>query len=204
MASLLLQIKAVKINAGQPFTWSGGWKSPVYCDTRLTLLFPEIRTFIKEQFASIIKEKFSSAELIAGAATGIAHAALVADHFQPPFCYVPSSAKEHGPGNTVEGLLLPGQKAIVIEDIISTGESSSNVLETLSRAQIEVIALLALFTYGLPVAEKRFEEANCPFYTLTDYESLLTEALAQKTILPDELSTLRKWREAPDKWGSIS
>lgn len=205
MASLLLQIKAVKINTGQPFTWSSGWKSPVYCDTRFTLLFPEIRTFIKEQFASIIKEKFSSAELIAGVATaGIAPAVLVADHFQTPFCYVRSSPNRHGPGNSIAGLLLPGQKAVVIEDVISTGESSWNVLEVLRQAQVEVIALMALFTYGLPVSEKRFEEANCPFYTLTDYESLLTEALAQKTIHPDELSTLRKWREAPGKWGGIS
>ena len=205
MASLLLQIKAVKLNAKQPFTWSSGWKSPIYCDNRLTLSFPEIRTFIKEQFTSIIKEKFSSAELIAGVATaGIPHGVLVADALETPFCYVRSTAKGHGLGNSIEGVALPGQKAIVVEDLISTGGSSLNAVEALRQANVEVIGLIAIFTYGFPVSEKRFQEANCPFYTLTDYESLLTEALAQRTILPDELSILRKWREAPDKWGGAS
>ena len=201
MASLLLQIKAVKLNPKQPFTWSSGWKSPIYCDNRLTLSFPEIRTFIKEQFASIIKEKFPSAELISAVATaGIAHGAIVAEELETPFCYVRASAKGHGLGNIIEGLALPGQKAIVVEDLISTGGSSLNAVQALRQAKVEVIGLIAIFTYGFPVTEKKFEEANCPFYTLTDYESLLKEALAQRIILTDELSILHKWRMSPDKW----
>jgi orotate phosphoribosyltransferase len=201
MASLLLQIKAVKLNPQHPFTWSSGWKSPIYCDNRLTLSFPEIRTFIKEQFASIIKEKFPTAEIIAGVATaGIPHGVLVADHFEMPFCYVRSSAKGHGLENKIEGLILANQKAIVVEDLISTGGSSLSVVNALREQKVEVIGLVAIFSYGFSIAEKRFEENDCPFFTITDYESLLTEALKQEVILPEQLDTLRRWREQPDKW----
>lgn len=205
MASLLLQIKAVKLNPKHPFTWASGWKSPIYCNNRLTLSFPEIRTFIKEQFAAIIKEKFSSVELIAGVATaGIPHGVLAAEQLETPFCYVRSSAKDHGLGNRIEGLVLPNQKAVVVEDLISTGGSSLSVVDALRKEKVDVIGLIAIFTYGFPVAEKRFEEAHCPFFTLTDYESLLTEATAQGAILPGELHTLRNWREQPDKWEAES
>jgi orotate phosphoribosyltransferase len=205
MASLLLQIKAVKLNPQNPFTWSSGWKSPIYCDNRLTLSFPEIRTFIKEQFSDIIKEKFSDAEIIAGVATaGIPHGVLVADNFETPFCYVRSSAKGHGLENRIEGLVLPNQKAVVIEDLISTGGSSLSVVDALREQKVEVIGLVAIFSYGFLIAEKRFEEKNCPFFTITDYESLLAEALKQKVILPEQLTALRYWREQPDKWEGAS
>jgi len=201
MARLLLQIKAIKLNLEEPFTWSSGWKSPIYCDNRLTLSFPEIRTYIKEELGSIIKERFSQTEVIAGVATaGIAHGAVVADYLETPFCYVRSSAKGHGLGNRIEGLALPGQKAVVVEDLISTGGSSLSVVDALREAGCEVIGLVAIFTYGFPISEKRFEESNCPFYTLTDYETLLKESLKQGSITADDLSKLKEWRMAPDKW----
>ncbi|MCY7409011.1 MAG: orotate phosphoribosyltransferase [Chitinophagales bacterium] len=204
MASLLLQIKAVKLNPKQPFTWSSGWKSPIYCDNRLTLSYPEIRTYIKESLTTLVKEKFKEAELIAGVATaGIAHGALLAENVETPFCYVRSSAKGHGLGNKIEGLALPQQKAVVVEDLISTGGSSLSVVDALRDAGVEVIGLVAIFSYGFAVAEKKFAETKCPFYTLTDYENLLPEALAAGYIHPNELETLRQWRQSPETWEGL-
>jgi orotate phosphoribosyltransferase len=196
--------KQLKLNLREPFTWSSGWKSPIYCDNRLSLSFPEIRTYIKEQLSEIIRGKFSSADLLAGVATaGIAHGALAAEHLETPFCYVRSSAKGHGLGNRIEGLALPGQKVVVVEDLISTGGSSLSVVEALREAGCTVIGLTAIFTYGFPVAEKRFKEAGCPFYTLTDYESLLQESLSAGTIGINELQSLKQWRLAPETWEGI-
>lgn len=204
MAALLLQIKAVKLSLYEPFLWSSGWKSPIYCDNRLSLSFPEIRTFIKESIAEIVREKFPGTELIAGVATaGIAHGALAADFLATPFCYVRSSAKGHGLGNKIEGLALPGQKVVVAEDLISTGGSSLRAVEALREAGCEVIGLVAIFTYGFPVAAQRFEEANCPFYTLTDYETLLNESVSQGTVNTSELHRLQQWRLSPSTWEGL-
>jgi len=201
MASLLLQINAIRLSPDKPFTWSSGWKSPIYCDNRLTLSFPEIRTFIKENLAAIIREKFSQTELIAGVATaGIAHGALVAEYLETPFCYVRASAKDHGLQNRIEGLALPNQQAVVVEDLLSTGGSSLSVVEELRRNKIRVTGLVAIFSYGFPVAEKKFSEAGAPFYTLTDYEVLLQQAVTQKIIQSHQLEELKQWRSSPEKW----
>ena len=203
MAALLLQIQAVKLSPGQPFTWSSGWKSPIYCDNRITLSYPEIRTFIKEQFAAVIRDHFTSSELIAGVATaGIAHGAILAEHVETPFCYVRSSSKGHGLGNRIEGLVLPNQKVLVVEDLISAGGSSLSVVDALREVTAEVTGLIAIFTYGFPIAEKKFVEAHVPFFTLTDYETLLNEALKRGTIKSEELSTLQQWRRSPETWGA--
>lgn len=204
MAALLLQIKAIKLNLQDPFTWSSGWKSPIYCDNRLTLSFPEIRTFIKESLVELIREKFPQAELIAGVATaGIAHGALVADNLATPFCYVRSSAKGHGMGNKIEGLALPGQKVVVIEDLISTGGSSLAVVNALRDAGCEVLGMMAIFTYGFPLATQSFEEAGCPLFTLTDYETLIEMSKSNNTVSTKELQSLQQWRVSPSTWEGL-
>ncbi|MBA3647926.1 MAG: orotate phosphoribosyltransferase [Chitinophagales bacterium] len=204
MAGLLLQINAVRLNLNEPFTWSSGWKSPIYCDNRLSLSFPEIRTFIKEEISNIINLKFPDTELIAGVATaGIAHGALVADYLETPFCYVRSSSKGHGLGNSIEGLVVPGQKAIVVEDLISTGGSGISVIDSLRGAGCEVTGLIAIFTYGFPEAEKKLLSKQVLFYTLTDYDTLLNEALSQGVISGDQLSGLQQWRMAPSTWEGL-
>ena len=203
MAALLLQVKAVKLSPAQPFTWSGGWKSPIYCDNRMTLSFPEIRSYIKEQFANIIREKFTITEVIAGvAAAGIAHGAILAEHVETPFCYVRSSSKGHGLGNRIEGLVLPDQKVLVVEDLISSGGSSLSVVDALREAKADVIGLVAIFTYGFPVAEEKFLEAGVPFYTLTDYETLLPQAVKQGVIQSAQMETLQQWRRSPETWNA--
>ncbi len=203
MASLLLQARAVQLNPQQPYTWSSGWKSPIYCDNRLTLSFPEIRTYIKEKLAEIIREKFPETELIAGVATaGIPHGALVADHLETPFCYVRSAPKNHGLKNRIEGLALAGQHAIVVEDLISTGGSSLSVLAALRESGVIAAGMIAIFTYGFPSAEKKFRDADCPVYTLTDYEALLHVAVDEGSILSSELNTLKQWRDHPENWGA--
>ena len=203
MAALLLQVKAVKLSPAHPFTWSGGWKSPIYCDNRMTLSFPEIRSYIKEQFANIIRENFTITEVIAGVATaGIAHGAILAEHVETPFCYVRSSSKGHGLGNRIEGLVLPDQKVLVVEDLISSGGSSLSVVDALREAKADVIGLVAIFTYGFPVAEEKFLEAGVPFYTLTDYETLLPQAVKQGVIQSAQMETLQQWRRSPETWNA--
>lgn len=202
MASLLLQIDAVKLNLQQPYTWSSGWKSPIYCDNRLTLSFPEIRTFIKESLTSLIREHYPDTELLAGVATaGIAHGVLAADALGIPFCYVRSSAKGHGLGNKIEGLALPGQKVLVVEDLISTGGSSLAVVHALREAGCSVSGLIAIFNYGFPVAEEHILQAGCTFYTLTDYATLVKEAYKKGTVGAGDLQTLEQWRLSPSTWG---
>jgi orotate phosphoribosyltransferase len=201
VAQYLLQSKAIKLEPTNPFTWASGWKSPIYCDNRKTLSFPEIRSYIKKEFVKLINEKFISANLIAGVATGaIAQGALVADAMELPFVYVRSSAKSHGLTNLIEGKIEKGQKAVVIEDLISTGGSSLKAVEALKEEDVEVLGMLAIFTYGFPVAADNFERAKCPLYTLCDYEILIEQALQSNYITGDKTDILRKWRKDPENW----
>lgn len=201
IASKLLQIKAIKLNLQTPFTWASGWLSPVYCDNRLTLSYPEIRTYIKEQLKEAVSKKFSGAEMIAGVATaGIAHGALVADALDLPFCYVRSSPKTHGLTNMIEGRVQEGQKVVVVEDLISTGGSSINAVNALRASGCEVLGLSALFTYGFEASENNFFNADCPFYTLTDYETMIRKALELGYIKNEEMDALKSWRLKPDEW----
>jgi len=200
-ASLLLQIKAIKLNLQTPFTWASGWNSPIYCDNRLTLSYPEIRTYIKEQLAEIVKKKFPECDCIAGVATaGIAHGALLADALDLPFIYVRSAPKSHGLTNMIEGKVISGQKIIVVEDLISTGGSSLNVVNALRAVDCEVLCLLALFTYGFDVAENNFLNAECPFYTLTDYDVLIRKAVDHGFAEKSDIESLSAWRMKPDEW----
>ncbi len=200
-ASLLLQIKAIKLNLQTPFTWASGWNSPIYCDNRLTLSYPEIRTYIKEQLAEIVKKKFPECDCIAGVATaGIAHGALLADALDLPFIYVRSAPKSHGLTNMIEGKVISGQKIIVVEDLISTGGSSLNVVNALRAVDCEVLGLLALFTYGFDVAENNFLNAECPFYTLTDYDVLIRKAVDHGFAEKSDIESLSAWRMKPDEW----
>lgn len=200
-AILLLQIKAIKLNLQTPFTWASGWLSPVYCDNRLTLSYPEIRTYIKEQLSEVIKKKFADVEMIAGVATaGIAHGALLADMLDMPFCYVRSSPKAHGLTNMIEGQVLEGQKVVVVEDLISTGGSSINVVNALRAAGCEVLGLVALFTYGFEASENNFFNTDCPFYTLTDYETLIRKAHDMGYVKEEDIDALKSWRLKPDEW----
>ena len=200
-ASLLLQIKSIKLNLQSPYTWASGWNSPIYCDNRLTLSYPEIRTYIKEQLAEVIKKKFPECDCIAGVATaGIAHGALVADALDLPFIYVRSSPKSHGLTNMIEGKVLEGQKVVVIEDLLSTGGSSLNVVNALRAVDCKVMGLVALFTYGFETAENNFLNAECPFYTLTEYDVLIKKAVEQGYVEASDIETLTAWRMKPDEW----
>ena len=202
IASILLETKAVKLSPEKPFKWSSGWNSPIYCDNRVTLSFPEGRTFIKKSLAKAIKKHFPEADLIAGVATaGIPQGALVADVLGLPFAYVRPKPKEHGMGNQIEGRIEKGQKVVVVEDLISTGGSSLKAVEALREAGIEVIGMVAIFTYGFKVADKNFEEAGIKLVTLGHYNSLIDQAIAQKYIAAESLESLKKWRRNPEKWG---
>ena len=201
IAELLLQVKAVKLQPAEPFTWASGWKSPIYCDNRITLSHPVVRTHIRQSIAELIIEKFGKPELIVGVATGaIAIGALVAQEMGLPFVYVRSAAKGHGRKNMIEGYYEKGQKSVVIEDLISTGGSSLKAVESLRESGIEVKGLAAIFTYGFTESEKRFNEAECAYSTLTDYTTLLEKALDSKYIKKDHLDLLREWRRDPSKW----
>lgn len=201
-AEYLLQIKAIKLQPANPFTWASGWKSPIYCDNRKTLSYPEVRTFIRDSFAELVKSVYPSAELIAGVATGaIAHGALVADKMNLPFVYIRSEAKKHGLENLVEGEVKPGQKAVIVEDLISTGGSSLKAYNALKEAGAEVLGMVAIFTYQFPVAQKNFDEAGCKVYTLSNYSALSQYALETGYIDSSHVETLAKWREAPEVWG---
>lgn len=201
VAEFLLQIKAVKLNPQLPFTWASGLKSPIYCDNRVTLSYPNIRTFIRQTFAEAILEKYGKPDVIAGVATGgIAQGALVAQELGVPFIYVRSSAKEHGMGNQVEGYFERGQRVVVIEDLISTGGSSLKAVEALRDAELDVKGLLAIFTYGFHLATENFNNAKCPFLTLSNYDILLKKALDNNTISESDLNTLEQWRKDPNNW----
>lgn len=189
------------LEPAKPFTWASGWKSPIYCDNRITLSFPEIRTAIRNSFVEKIKEYFPSIEVIAGVATGaIAQGALVAEAMKMPFAYVRSAPKKHGMENLIEGIVNPGQKVVVIEDLISTGGSSLQAVEALRKVGAEVLGMVAIFTYGFSIAEENFKAANCKLVTLTNYVELLNFALESNYIKKDELEVLQQWRKSPDTW----
>ncbi|MEI6123755.1 MAG: orotate phosphoribosyltransferase [Bacteroidota bacterium] len=201
-AEYLLQIKAIKLNLQNPFTWASGWKSPIYCDNRKTLSYPKIRTYIRQQFADLIRNEFGLPDVIAGVATGaIAHGALVAEELGLPFVYVRSAPKEHGLANLIEGVISSGQSVIVIEDLISTGGSSLKAVEALRDAGCNVKGMIAIFTYGFPKATESFAKAKCKLATLSDYNSLLQQAVDTNFINESDLTYLATWRETPDKWG---
>ena len=202
IADYLLQIKAIKLQPDKPFTWASGWKSPIYCDNRKTLSYPTVRTFIRQQFVEQIKNEFTNTDVIAGVATGgIAQGALVAQDMGLPFVYVRSEAKKHGMTNMIEGVIEPGQSVVVIEDLISTGGSSLKAVQALRDAGCNVKGMVAIFTYGFKEAVDNFKQANCPLITLSNYHILIEEALKNNYITEKDLASLRKWREAPDKWG---
>lgn len=201
VAEFLLQIKAVKLQPNSPFTWASGWKSPIYCDNRITLSFPAIRTYIRQGYADAILEHFGKPDIIAGVATGgIAQGALVAQELGIPFIYVRSSAKAHGMGNMIEGHFEKGQRVVVIEDLISTGGSSLQAVQALREAGLEVKGLVAIFTYGFDVSIKNFSNAECPFVTLTDYDHLIDQALKSDYVTDSDVDSLREWKINPDNW----
>ena len=200
-ASRLLQVKAIKLQPNNPFTWASGWLSPFYCDNRKTLSYPELRNYVKLELVHKVLECFPEAEVVAGVATGaIAQGALVADELNLPFVYVRSKPKDHGLENLIEGDLKPGMKVVVIEDLISTGGSSLKAVEAIRSNACEVIGMVASYTYDFPVAENAFREANVRLETLTDYEHVVAEALATGYISEHDVEVLHDWRQAPDKW----
>ena len=201
IADFLLKIKAVKLNTEKPFTWSSGMKSPIYCDNRKTLSFPSIRTAIRQTFSEQIQEKFETVDVIAGVATGgIAIGALVAEELGLPFIYVRSSAKGHGLGNIIEGEFRSGQRVVVIEDLISTGGSSLKAVEALRKAECNVLGLAAIFTYGFEIAAKNFENADCPYFTLSNFELLLEQGLKENYISDKDFESLNNWKNNPENW----
>jgi orotate phosphoribosyltransferase len=202
MAEYLLQINAIKLQPANPFTWASGWKSPIYCDNRMTLSFPEVRTFIRDAFAEKVKMLYPDVEVIAGVATGaIAHGALVADKLGLPFIYVRSGAKDHGLGNQIEGRYEKGQKMVVIEDLISTGGSSLGAVKALREAECEVLGMIAIFTYGFAKAQEAFVSEECRLDTLSDYSVLIEMAAASGYVSQNEVDTLKGWRVNPAEWG---
>lgn len=202
VAEKLLQVKAVQLNIDNPYTWASGWKSPIYCDNRKVLSFPYVRDFIKSELCSVIFEKFPEAESLAGVATaGIAWGAMAADQLKLPYMYVRPKPKEHGLGNQIEGNYEPGQKVLVIEDLISTGKSSLQVCEVLKSAGVEVIGMVSIFNYGFPQAVAAFETAGIPFVSLTNYASLVQLAIDKSVIGAGEQEKLLQWRENPAEWG---
>lgn len=201
-AENLLQIKAIKLEPANPFTWASGWKSPIYCDNRKTLSYPHIRTYIRQQMVNIINEEFGQVDVIAGVATGgIAIGALVAQDLGLPFVYIRAAEKKHGMGNKIEGVIESGQSVVVIEDLISTGKSSLNAVDALREVGCEVKGMIAIFSYAFNKAKTAFEEANCKLFTLSDYPMLIKQALENDNIKKEELELLSRWREAPEKWG---
>jgi orotate phosphoribosyltransferase len=204
IADFLLQIKAIKLQPSNPFTWASGWKSPIYCDNRKTLSFPEVRSFIRDSFASKVKEYYPDVEVIAGVATGaIAHGALAAEKLGLPFIYVRSEAKEHGLGNQIEGFFEKGQKVVVIEDLISTGGSSLNAVKALRSAGCKVLGMVAIFTYEFKKASDAFSSEECDLHTLTSYSTLIETAVDSGYIGPAEVETLKQWRLDPAGWGVL-
>ncbi len=200
-AKLLLQIKAIKLEPKSPFTWASGWKSPIYCDNRVTLSFPPIRNFLKENMSKTIVEKYGKPDVIAGVATGaIAIGVLVAQELGVPFVYVRPEAKKHGRQNQIEGFLETGSNVVVVEDLISTGKSSLHAVEALNKAKVNVKGMIAIFTYGFDVATENFKKANVDLTTLSDYNHMLEQALTDNYINETELETLSAWRKSPSTW----
>ena len=200
-AAKLLNIKAIKLQPNNPFTWASGWKSPFYCDNRKTLSYPDLRSFVKMETARIIMERFPEVDAIAGVATGaIPQGAMVADALSLPFAYVRSKPKDHGLENLIEGELRPGMKVVVIEDLISTGGSSLRAVEAIRNNGCEVIGMVAAYTYGFAVAEKAFREAKVTLITLTNYEAVVEEAVRIGYIAESDIAVLNEWRKNPSNW----
>jgi len=201
IADFLLQIKAVKLSPEEPFKWSSGWISPIYCDNRKTLSYPSIRTAIRQTFSEQIQKQYENVDVIAGVATGgIAIGALVAEEMGLPFIYVRSSAKGHGLGNQIEGDYQQGQRVVVIEDLISTGGSSLKAVEALREAKCNVLGLASIFTYGFELASDNFKNANCEFFTLSNYELLIEKALKENYISEKNVASLSEWKNNPKNW----
>lgn len=201
-AGYLLQIKAIKLNPANPFTWASGWKSPIYCDNRKSLSYPPIRTYLKQQMASAVTKAFDRPEVIAGVATaGIPLGVLVAQELGLPFIYVRSAPKDHGLENLIEGVLEPNQNVVIIEDLISTGGSSLKAVEAVRKAGGKVLGMAAVFSYGFPQAVEAFKKADCELVTLSDYAHLITEAVQSGYVEEKELEVLSSWRTSPDTWG---
>lgn len=201
VAKYLLEIEAVKLNVNHPFTWASGIKSPIYCDNRRILSFPEARSFVRESLAAMVKELYPQVEIIAGVATGaIAHGVLVAQSLDLPFVYVRSSQKEHGLGNQIEGFLPEGKKVVVIEDLVSTGQSSLAAVDALLGAKSDVLGMIAIFTYGLDKAAENMESAKCPLHTLTNFNILIQQAVNMGVMHHSSLESLEEWRLNPSGW----
>ncbi|MDI9365515.1 MAG: orotate phosphoribosyltransferase [Flavobacterium sp.] len=201
IAEKLLQVQAVKLSPEKPFTWASGWKSPIYCDNRKVLSFPFVRDFIKSELCSVIFEQYPDADVLAGVATaGIAWGAMAADQLKLPYMYVRPKPKEHGLGNQIEGYYEAGQKVVVIEDLISTGKSSLQVVEVLRNAGLEVIAMVSIFNYGFTIAEEAFASANVPFKSLSNYQALIGIAVEKQLVLAETEELLMQWRKSPSTW----
>ena len=201
IAESLLQIKAIKLQPKNPFTWASGWKSPIYCDNRVTLSHPAIRTYIRQQLAQLVQEEFGSVEMISGVATaGIPQGVLVAQDLGLPFTYVRSSAKDHGRQNLIEGEVVSGQRVVVVEDLISTGKSSLQAVEALRAAGCNVVALVSIFTYGFDAAAQNFADAKCPAFSLCNYDALIKVAAKNGYILESDIALLEQWRKDPANW----
>jgi len=197
-----MEIKAIKLQPNDPFTWASGWKSPIYTDNRKTLGYPEVRSFVKLELCHAIQEYFPEAEAVAGVATGaIAQGALVADELGLPYCYVRPKPKDHGMGNQVEGEIKQGAKVVVVEDLISTGGSSLKAVEALRQYGVEVVGMVASFTYGFPVAEEAFAAAGVKLITLSNYEAVVEEAAKTGYIKDEDKAVLAEWRKNPGTWG---
>ena len=204
VAEKLLQAQAVKLSPDQPFTWASGWKSPIYCDNRRVLSFPFIRDFVKSELCNQVFSEFPDADLLAGVATaGIAWGAMTADQLKLPYIYVRPKPKEHGLGNQIEGYFEAGQKAVVIEDLVSTGKSSLQVVDVLRNAGVEVVGMVAIFTYDFPQASQAFAEAAVPLHTLTNYPALLELAAEKGQLSPAAQEVLLKWRDDPAGWKGV-
>lgn len=204
VAEKLLQVNAVKLNIQQPYTWASGWKSPIYCDNRKVLSFPFIRDFIKSEMCNVVFEKFPEAELLAGVATaGIAWGAMAADQLKLPYIYVRPEPKKHGLGNQIEGAYQQGQKTVVIEDLVSTGKSSLQVVDVLKASGLDVVGMVSIFTYGFPVASEAFAKYGLKYESLTNYASLIELAVEKGTVSPAEQEILLKWRDDPANWKGV-
>ena len=200
-AELLLQIKAIKLSPTEPFNWASGWKSPIYCDNRITLSYPPVRNFLRSELANLVVDKYGKPDVIAGVATGaIAIGVLVAEELGVPFIYVRPEAKKHGRRNQIEGHIEKGQNVVVIEDLISTGKSSLLAVEALKEVDVTTKGMVAIFTYGFDVASDNFSENNIELTTLSSYQYLIEQALDSKYISEKELNTLQDWRKNPSEW----
>ena len=204
VAEKLLQVNAVKLNPENPFTWASGWKSPIYCDNRRVLSFPYIRDFIKSELCNLVFEKFPSAELIAGVATaGIAWGAMAADQLKLPFIYVRPNPKEHGLASQIEGYFQAGQRVVVVEDLVSTGKSSVQVVEVLQLAGLNIEGMASIFTYGFPIAKEAIDKAGVSYYPLTDYKTLIQLATEKGMISSEQQEILLKWQNDPAHWNGL-